>query len=256
MKYTIDTERKQVLVEGDGATDTVDLYSAEGFAMLSRLWVNVGWSLKYSYQFSWLGRPIIQMPEDLIRIQELIFQVKPDVILETGVAHGGGQVFLASLCRLLGKGRVIGIDVDIRAPARAALEAHELYPLMTLIQGSSTDPAVAQQAKALVRPGESALVILDSNHTKDHVRQELELYSSLVGVGSYVVVADGIMADLVGYPRAKADWGWDNPIEAVADFRADHPEFEAVPPPRPFDEALCHEAASYWPGGYLRRVRS
>ena len=255
MRYTIDTEEKQLRVERDGATDTLDLYSAEGFAMLSRLWVTVGWSLKYTYQFSWLGRPIIQLPDDLVRVQELIYQVKPDVIIETGIAHGGGQVFFASLCRLLGKGRVIGIDIDIRAHARAALAAHELYPLMTLIESSSIDPGCAEQVRSLVKPGESVLVLLDSNHTKDHVLQELELYSPLVSVGSYIIVADGIMKDLAGYPRAKPEWDWDNPERAVAEFSAGHPEFEAVAPPRPFNEALCSESVTYWPSGYLRRMR-
>lgn len=255
MRYTIDTEQRQVRVEHDGATDTADLYSAEGFALLSRLWVTVGWSLKYSYQFSWLGRPIIQMPEDLIRIQELIYHVKPDVIVETGVAHGGGQVFFASLCRLLGRGRVIGIDVDIRPHARGALEAHELSPLITLIEGSSIDPGCVAQVRSLVQPGETALVLLDANHTKDHVLRELELYSPLVGVGSFIIVADGIMEDLAGSPRAKPEWGQDNPKRAVAEFVAGNPEFQIVPPPRPFNEALCSAAVSYWPDGYLKRVR-
>ena len=107
MRYAIDTEQRTVQVDSEGRVQTFDLYSPESFAALSRLWLSVGWSLKYSYQFTWLGRPIIQMPEDMVRLQELVCQVKPDVIVETGVAHGGGQVFLASLCRLVGKGRVI-----------------------------------------------------------------------------------------------------------------------------------------------------
>ena len=133
MRYTIDLRQQSLRVEADGKSETLELYSPTGFAALSRLWLTVGWSLKYSYQFSWLGRPIIQLPEDLIRIQELIYQVKPDVIVETGVAHGGGQVFFASLCKLLGRGRVIGVDVEIRPHNRAALEAHALSPLITLI---------------------------------------------------------------------------------------------------------------------------
>ena len=255
MRYTIEVEQQRIQVETDGRTDTFDLYSPEGFAALSRLWLTVGWSLKYSYQFSWLGRPIIQLPEDMIRVQELVYQVRPDVIVETGIAHGGGQVFFASLCKLLGKGRVIGVDIEIRPHNRAALEAHELYPLITLIEGSSTDPATVEQVRAHIRPGESVLVLLDASHTKDHVLRELELYSPLVGVGSYIIAADGIMAELAGVPRAKPEWAWDNPKRAGAEFSAHHPEFQPVPPPRPFNESLISHAVSYWPDGYLRRLR-
>lgn len=255
MRYTIDTEQKQLHVERGGTMEVFDLYSAEGFSALSRLWVTVGWSLKYSYQFSWLGRPIIQLPEDMIRVQELVYQVRPDVIVETGIAHGGGQVFFASLCRLLGKGRVIGVDIEIRPHNRAALEAHELSPLITLIEGSSTDPASVEQVRTHIRPGESVLVLLDANHTKDHVLRELEMYSPLVGVGSYIIAADGIMEDLVGAPRAQPEWAWDNPRRAVAEFSVRHPEFQPVSPPQPFNEGLISHAVSYWPHGYLRRLR-
>ena len=255
MRYTIDTEQRTVRVDSEGSAQTFDLYSPESFAALSRLWLSVGWSLKYSYQFTWLGRPIIQMPEDMVRLQELVCQVKPDVIVETGVAHGGGQVFLASLCRLVGKGRVIGVDIEIRPHNRAALEAHELYPSITLIEGSSTDPLVVEKVRAAIRPGEVALVLLDANHSRDHVLKELEAYGPLVGVGSYVVVADGIMEEIVGAPGARAEWAWDNPKRAVAEFLARHPEFAPVPPPRPFNEGLIDRPVTYWPDGYLRRVR-
>lgn len=255
MRYTIEVEQKRMQIETDGRTDTFDLYSPEGFAALSRLWLTVGWSLKYSYQFSWLGRPIIQLPEDMIRLQELIYDVRPDVIVETGVAHGGGQVFLASLCKVMGKGRVIGVDIEIRRHNRAALEAHALYPLITLIEGSSTDPAVIEKMKAEIRPGEKALVLLDADHTRDHVLRELEAYAPLVGVGSYIIAADGIMEELAGAPRAKPEWAWDNPKRAVADFSARHPEFQPAPPPRPFSESPINQPVTYWPGGYLRRIR-
>jgi len=255
VRYIIEVEQQRIQVEIDGRTDTFDLYSPEGFAALSRLWLTVGWSLKYSYQFSWLGRPIIQLPEDMIRVQELVYQVKPDVIVETGVAHGGGQVFFASLCRLLGKGRVIGVDIEIRPHNRAALEAHDLYPLITLIEGSSTDPAVVQLVKAAIGPGDTALVLLDANHARAHVLRELEAYGALVGAGSYIVVADGIMEEIVGAPGTKPEWSQDNPRRAVAEFLARHPEFQAVPPPRPFSESPIDRPVTYWPDGYLKRVR-
>ena len=255
MRYTIDTEQKQLSVERGGTTEVLDLYSAEGFAALSRLWVTVGWSLKYSYQFSWLGRPIIQLPDDVVRLQELVYQVQPDVIIETGVAHGGGQVLFASLCRLLGRGRVIGVEIEIRPDNRAALEAHTLSPLITLIEGSSIDPATVERVRAHIGPGERVLAVLDSSHTKAHVLRELEAYAPLVTIDSYILVADGVMEDLVEVPRAGAHWDQDNPKRAVAEFLARHPEFVLDPPTRPFNESLVNAAVTYWPDGHLRRVR-
>ena len=255
MRFTVDLRQRTLDVEADGKSETLELYSPRGFELLSRAWLTVGWSLKYSYQFTWLGRPIIQLPEDMVRLQELIYQARPDVIVETGVAHGGNQVFLASLCRLIGHGRVIGVDIEIRPHNRAALEAHELSPLITLIEGSSTDPAVVARVKAAIGPAERVLVILDASHAKAHVRAELEAYGPLVGPGSFLVVADGIMEQLADAPRARPEWAWDNPSGAIAEFLAQHVEFTAAPPARPFDESPGLAPATYWPGGYLQRVR-
>lgn len=254
LRYTVDLGQRTIEVETDGTRETVELYSPRGFEVLSHTWLSVGWSMKYSYQFTWLGRPIIQMPEDMVRLQELIYREKPDVIVETGVAHGGNQVFLASLCRLMGRGRVIGVDIEIRPHNRAALESHELYPLITLIEGSSTDPAVVELVRATMGTPERVVILLDANHTKDHVLQELEAYCPLVGSGSYIIVADGIMDQLTMVPRGKPEWGWDNPRRAVAEFLSRHPEFERIALPRPFDESLVQEPITYWPEGYLRRV--
>lgn len=255
VRYTIDMDQKKIHIETNGKIETCDLYSAESFTALSRLWLAVGWSMKYSYQFSWLGRPIIQLPEDMVRIQELIYEVKPDVIVETGVAHGGGQVFFASLCNAIGKGRVIGVDIDIRPHNRAAIVAHELYPLITLIEGSSTDPAVVEKVKMAITPAETVLVLLDANHSKNHVLRELEAYGPLVSVGSYIIVADGIMEEIVGVPGTSPAWAWDSPKKAVAEFVAHHPEFRPVPHPRPFNEGMINRSVTYWPDGYLRRIR-
>jgi cephalosporin hydroxylase len=188
-------------------------------------------------------------------MQELVYQVKPDVIIETGVAHGGGQVFFASLCKAMGKGRVIGVDIEIRPHSRAALEAHDLSPLITLIEGSSTDQAVVKKVKAKIRPNEKVLVLLDANHTKDHVLKELEAYGPLVGVGSYIIAADGIMKQLAGAPRTKPEWTWDNPKSAVTEFLARHPEFKPAPQPQPFNEGMISRPVTYWPDGYLRRIK-
>src|SRR4051794_18590250 len=138
MKWTIDTAAGVISADRE-----VPLYSTEGFELLSELWLKVGWNQKHVYTFSWLGRPVIQLPDDLIRVQELIYRVRPDVIVETGVAHGGSLVFYASLCKVLERGRVVGIDIEIRPHNRAAVEAHPLANLITLIEGDSTDPVVA-----------------------------------------------------------------------------------------------------------------
>ena len=137
MKLTIDTDRRTLLCQTAEGGRELDLYGKEAFELLSTQWLNVGWACKYPYTFAWMGRPIIQLPEDMIRTQETIYRVKPDVIVETGVAHGGSLIFYATVCRAMGKGRVIGVDVEIRPDNRRAIEAHELFDRITLIEGDS-----------------------------------------------------------------------------------------------------------------------
>lgn len=253
MKITIDTELRRLVREDGGRTTDCDLYSDEAFEIISREWVRVGWNQKYQYSFSWMGRPVIQLPEDMIRSQEVIHRVKPDVILETGVAHGGSLVYSASLLKVLGKGRVIGIDIEIRPHNRKAIEEHPLAPMISLVEGSSTDPAIVAMAKSLIKPGETVLVFLDSNHTKAHVAGELEAYCGLVTPGSYIVATDGVMRDLADAPRGGADWATNNPTEAAAEFAARHPEFVLEQPAWPFNESTLSENVTHWPGAWLRR---
>jgi cephalosporin hydroxylase len=252
MRVTIDTETGCLIIDGPEGR-SVPLYGDDAFQILSRLWVKVGWNEKHSYGFSWLGRPVIQLPSDLVRLQEVVHRLTPDVIIETGIAHGGSLVFHASLCKALGRGRVVGIDVEIRPHNRHALERHLLAPLITLVEGSSTEPEVVRHVASLVRPGETVLVLLDSNHTRAHVRAELEAYHRLVTPGSYIAVADGIMRDLHDTPRGAPGWRDDNPAAAVADFAARHPEFVLETPAPPFDERLSRCETTYWPDGWLRR---
>src|SRR5678815_3421901 len=138
---TIDGDKLIVSGGGDGEKQEYGIGSPEAFRILSKLWLRSGWDAKYVYSFTWLGRPIIQLPEDLLRLQEVIYRVKPDVIIETGVAHGGSLIFYASLCKAMAKGRVIGVDVEIRAYNRSAIEAHELSSYITLIEGDSIAPS-------------------------------------------------------------------------------------------------------------------
>lgn len=256
MRIVIDTDAGTVTCDdGAGRAAGTGLYTARAFELISEQWLKVGWAQRYSYGFTWLGRPIIQLPEDLVRVQELIYGVGPDVIVETGIAHGGSLVFYASLCKLMGRGRVVGVDVEIRPHNRAAIEGHPLSPYVTLIEGDSTAPETVAAVKGLLRPGETVLVVLDSNHTRAHVLAELEAYAPLVTPGSYAVVTDGIMERLAGVPGAPAEWAWDNPKAAAAEFARQHPDYVVEEPPPIFDERLASGGVSYWAGGYVKRVR-
>ena len=209
--------------------------------------------MKYVYSFTWLGRPIIQFPEDMIRLQEVIYSVKPDLIIETGVAHGGALVFFASLCKAMNKGRVIGVDIEIRAHNRKAIEGHELFEYITLLEGDSISPEMISKVKKMVKTDEKVMLVLDSKHTKDHVLAELIGYSHLVTAGSYIVVEDGIMGGLVGAPRTSDDWGWNNPKEAALEFVKGNSDFLIEEPKFLFNEGEVNQRVTYWPNAYIKR---
>lgn len=253
MLITIDLNRGLVTSAGETESREYPIGTPEAFEVISRAWLRSGWDNKHVYSFTWMGRPIIQLPEDLIRLQEVIYRVKPDVIVETGVAHGGSLVFYASLFEAMGKGRVIGIDIEIRPHNRAALESHEMFGRIELVEGSSTDPRIVEQVRGRIAPGETVLVLLDSNHTKAHVAAELEAYAPLVTAGSYIVATDGIMGIVVGGERTRPEWAWDNPKEAAAEFARAHPEFVLEAPAFAFNEGRITDAVTYWPGAWLRR---
>lgn len=241
--------------DGNGHRRELPLASPEAFRLVSRLWLRAGWDVKHTYSFTWFGRPIIQLPEDMFRLQEVVCAVDPDVIVETGIAHGGALVYYASLCRMRGKGRVIGVDVEIRSHNRAAIEAHPLVDLITMIEGSSTDAAVVERVRTLIGPGETVLVLLDSCHTKSHVLRELELYAPLVTPDSYIVAMDGIMHEVVGAPRTSPDWSWNNPAEAAREFAAARDDFAIECPAFAFNEGAVDAPVTYFPDGYVRRLR-
>ena len=189
-----------------------------------------------------------------MRLQEVIARVQPDVIVETGVAHGGSLVFYASLCHALGKGRVIGIDIDIRAHNRKAIEAHRLASYITLIEGDSTAASIVEQVRSSISPGESVLVILDSDHSKAHVRAELEAYHAMVTRDSYIIATDGVMEEVYDTPRGKPAWKTDNPAAAAREFAAEHPELTLEEPAWAFNESDLAHPATHWPSAYLRRL--
>ena len=254
MRIVIDTDTQQLTVEGAGARQQMDLYTPEAFAALSRHWVRVGWAQRYSYAFTWLGRPMIQLPEDVLRAQEVIWRTRPDVIVETGVAHGGSLIFYASLLALMGGGRVIGVDIDIRPHNRAAIEAHPLASGIHLIEGSSTDPETVAKVRDAIRAGSRVMVLLDSNHSKAHVRNELDMYAPLVTPGCYMVATDGIMCDLSDVPGGRPEWSWDHATAAAAEFSKSRSDFVLEMPQSSFNESAITEPVTYWPGGWLRRV--
>jgi cephalosporin hydroxylase len=221
---------------------------------------------KYSYNFFWLGRPIIQYPQDMVAMQELIWSVKPDLIIETGIAHGGSLILSASMLALLdladaaekgelvdplkSKRKVLGVDIDIRAHNRAAIEAHPLAARIEMIQGSSIAPEIVEEVRKVASRYSKILVCLDSNHTHDHVLKELELYAPLTSVGSYCVVFDTIVEDLPKELSGDRPWGpGDNPKTAVHEYLKTHKEFE-------IDKLTEHKLlVTVAPDGYLRRVR-
>lgn len=252
MKIIIDTETKALEVESLNGRETLDLYTKEAFELISRLWVKTGWDQKYQYTFTWFGRPMIQLPEDVLRIQEVIYRLKPDVIIETGIAHGGSLILWASLCKAMDRGRVIGVDIEIRPHNRQAIESHELFPWITLIEGSSTDSTIVQNIKSMIKPNDVVLVILDSDHTKQHVLAELEAYHRLVTPGSYIVATDGIMQDLYDVPRGKPEWVKDNPTEAALEFARLHSEFIIEQPQWLFNESKLDQNITHWPQAWLR----
>ncbi|MGJ0394846.1 MAG: cephalosporin hydroxylase family protein [Methylocystis sp.] len=251
MKIEIDTNKQEIIVDDERR---IPLYSDEGFAIARDLWVKVGWNQKYNYTFTWFGAPIIQLPDDMIRFQEVVFDLKPDVIIETGVAHGGSLIFSASLCKLIDRGRVIGVDIEIRPKNRARIEQHPLSGMITLLEGSSTAPEIVDKVKDMVRPGDKVLVVLDSDHSYAHVAAELAAYSPLVTPGSYIIATDGVMRDLVETPRGHAHWASDNPANAAEDFARSNSNFVIEEPAWKFSESTVHGNVTHWPSAWLKRV--
>ena len=212
-------------------------------------WVGVTAKHKYTYNFSWMGRPIIQFPQDMVAMQEIIWALRPDVIVETGIAHGGSLVFYASMLELIGHGDVLGVDIDIRQHNREAIETHPMAHRISMIQGSSIDPAIVEQVCARVA-GKKVLVVLDSNHTHEHVLEELRAYAPLASVGSYCVVMDTVVEDMSADAFPDRPWGkGDNPKTAVWAYLEENRDFEI--------DARIHSKLllTVAPDGYLRRVR-
>lgn len=256
MKLIIDTKNKTLQQQTDTlGTKEIDLYSKEAFDLVSQKWIELGWNQKYTYTFTWCGRPIIQLPEDMIRLQEVIYQLQPDVIIETGVAHGGSLIYSASLCKVIGKGRVIGVDIEIRPHNRKAIEEHPLSSYITLVEGDSVAPDIIDEVKRGIAPGETVLVILDSNHTKEHVLKELQAYHHFVTLGSYIVATDGVMEWVAGVPRGDSSWADCNPMRAAEEFLTTTDAFVEETPTWAFNEGTHTTEVTHWPKAWLKRIK-
>ena len=216
---------------------------------LARDFFNESARHKYSYHFSWMGRPIIQLPQDMMAMQELIWNIKPDLVIECGIAHGGSIIYYASLLELQGHGEVLGIDRDIRPHNRQAIESHPMFKRISMIEGSSVDLGVVEQVRALAA-GKKVILVLDSNHTHEHVLEELRLYAPLVSLGSYCVVMDTVVEDMPADAFPDRPWGpGDNPKTAVWAYLEENGDFEID---QQMNDKLLISVA---PDGYLRRVR-
>lgn len=247
MKNYIAQAGAKITLDNNGEQTTVDVYSREGLNLLGNLWIKSAAQHRLMYEPTWLGRPVIQFPTDIVAIQELIWKLQPDVIVETGVAHGGSLVLSASILELIGKGKVIGVDIEIRPHNRAAIESHPLKHRIELIEGSSIAADTLAAVRAAVGSSGTVLVMLDSNHTEAHVLQELELYSPMVSPGSYIVAHDGSQAWVWDIPRGKPEWKDDHPLGAIHKFLANHPEFSN-------DPHWTRWGITSSPDGFLRRA--
>lgn len=210
------------------------------------VWLKAHWENKLSYEVNWLGMPIIQSADDMIILQEIVFDVKPDVIVETGIAHGGSLVYFASILELLGKGRVIGIDIEVRSHNRRLLEKHPMAKRIQIIEGNSRDTSIFKKVKKATS-GKKVLVVLDSNHRKDHVLVELRMYSQLVNKGGYIIVEDTIMPKVAAYKHAKDYYKTDNAARAAQLFLKENNHFVS-------DKKWEKLGFTYFPNGFLKRI--
>ena len=252
--------KSEVAKRIEAVKELPDLRQASASFMLESI------KTQYSYNFAWLGRPIIQYPQDMVALQELIWSVRPDLIIEMGIAHGGSLILSASALALLdytdavesgqplnpkaSKRKVLGVDIDIRSHNREAIEAHPMAHMIDMIQGSSIAPEIIAQVHEQAKGYERILVCLDSNHTHDHVLAELEAYAPLTSKDSYCVVFDTVIEDLPDEMFPDRPWGvGNNPKTALVEYLKTHPEFE-------IDKSIDHKLLiSVAPDGFLKRLR-
>ena len=217
----------------------------------SKDWIDIVFDYEYVYHFRWLGRPIIQFPQDMVALQELIWKIKPDFIIESGIARGGSLIFYASILELLNHGKIIGIDIDIRKHNRIEIENHTLFKRIKLIEGSSIDDSVIHKIKKIIKDKKKIMILLDSHHTEQHVLEELEKYSPFVRSGSYVVVFDTIIEDMKKHHSKNRPWNHgNNPKTAVSKFLKKNKRFK-------IDKEIQKKLLiTSCPDGYLKCIKN
>ncbi|MGJ5819789.1 CmcI family methyltransferase [Paludibaculum fermentans] len=254
MIITINTEASTLSVAVGGHQTNYPLHSPDAFHILSREWLKLGWNLEHWATFSWLGRQFLQLPDDMLRLAEAVWRLRPAVIVETGVYDGGSTLWFASLCKLMGHGRVISVESELRSEVRAAIDEHAAG-LVTLVEGDSSAPGTGAAVSSLVAPGESTFVFLDSDHHKQHVAGELRNFAPLVSGGSYLVVADSNLAQLAELPNGERTWSQDNPGVAVDEFLEAHPEFRRERFVPTFEDSVDFSGLSYFGNTWLKRTQ-
>lgn len=217
---------------------------------ISKEWLSQTYKYEYSYHFRWLGRPIIQYPQDIVALQEIIWNIKPDLIIETGIARGGSLIFFASLLELIGKGSVLGIDVDIRSHNKKEIQKHPLFKRINMIEGSSINEKIVKKVHNAARNKKNIMVVLDSNHTHEHVLKELKFYAPIVTKNSYLVVFDTLVADLPQRYFVNRPWKkFNNPKSALIEFLKNNKQFR-------IDNNVTNKLAiTAAPDGYLKRIK-
>jgi len=245
--YITETD-SSIILKNEKGQEEVKLYTKEGFEMLSNLWIKVAAEFKVNYELTWLGRPIIQFGSDMIMLQELIWEVKPDIFIETGIAHGGSLIYTASLFEMIGNGRVIGIDIDIREHNKVAILAHPMFKRISMIEGSSVADSTILALEKQLESGKKIMVMLDSNHSREHVLNEINLYSKYIPIGSYLIVQDGAQKWVADIPRGKAEWMDDNPLNAIDDFLKVNSDFVV-------DETYTRLWITQSPKGFLKIIK-
>jgi cephalosporin hydroxylase len=237
--------------QAEVANNIQNLHDDPDVQALSRIWLREIAPYKYAYNFTWMGRPIIQFPQDMLAMQEIIWNLKPDLIIETGIAHGGSLIFHASMLELVGEDAdVLGIDIDIREHNRIEIEKHPMFKRITLMEGSSVDDETVQKVFDFAKNKQRVLVILDSNHTHEHVLKELEIYSQLVTKDSYLIVFDTLVEDMPDSLSGDRPWGkGNNPKTAVWEFLKNNDRFEID---KKLESKLLITVA---PDGYLKCIK-
>jgi cephalosporin hydroxylase len=256
MKYLIDLSKNTLVNCEDfgNSNHEISLYTKRGVEIISEIWLKQEWNCLHWKSFSWLGFPIWQFPEDLIRLQESIYLLRPEVIIETGINEGGSTIFFASLCKIMGVGRVISIDISIPSYLKESIEATPFSSIITLIEGDSTSSQTIDKVKSMVQDSERVFVFLDSDHSKSHVLNEITAYAPLIKPGSFIVAADGVMELLADTPYGQQSWIYDNPAAAAREFVSLNPDFVISRPPALHGEEYVVDVLTYLRDAWLKRV--